>query len=78
VAGLSSSNGQSPCGPTDELHFDDPEQLLDFVTRRWNERWLTTDIWDEAIVDVYSKRPFFFLVSVDAPVTVRWERLKKK
>jgi hypothetical protein len=58
--------------------FDDVDTLLDFVTLRWQERWVTTDILDEHVVDVLLRRPFFLLVSVDAPVTVRWQRFKNR
>lgn len=62
----------------DEVSFEDVETLLDFVTKRWRERWVTTDVWDEHVLEVLLRRPFFFLVSVDAPVTVRWERFKAR
>lgn len=61
-----------------ELRFGDVEALLDFVTKRWRERWVTTDIWDEHGLEVLLRRPFFLLVSVDAPVSVRWERYKRR
>lgn len=54
--------------------FADADALLDFVTLRWREHWVTTDIWDDAVVDALLRRPFFLLVSVDAPVSVRWKR----
>ncbi|KAF2102030.1 hypothetical protein NA57DRAFT_64648 [Rhizodiscina lignyota] len=62
----------------DGVHFEDVETLLDFVTKRWRERWVTTDIRDESVLEVLLRRPFFILVSVDAPVTVRWERFKAR
>jgi dCMP deaminase len=52
--------------------------LLDFVTLRWRERWVTTDIWDDRVVDALLRRPFFLLISVDAPVSVRWQRFKDR
>lgn len=55
-------------------HFNTTEDLLDFVTKRWRERWVTTDIHTESILDKLLRRPFFILVSVDAPVSVRWKR----
>lgn len=59
----------------DEQHvFADIDALLDFVTLRWKERWVTTDIWDDKVVDDLLRRPFFLLISVDAPVSVRWKR----
>jgi dCMP deaminase len=58
--------------------FPDAASLLDFVTANWRERWVTTDIWDEGIVDVLLGRPFSLLISVDAPITLRWERFKAR
>ena len=39
---------------------------------------MTTDIWDERILEILSRRPFFLLVSVDAPIGLRWSRLKAR
>ncbi|KAF1963775.1 hypothetical protein CC80DRAFT_433623 [Byssothecium circinans] len=58
--------------------FPDAESLLAFVTLRWRERWVTTDIWDERVLDTLLGRPFFLLVSVDAPVSIRWQRFKDR
>ena len=63
---------------TDASYFSDAEALIDFVTKRWQERWVTTDVWDEAILEVLRRRPFFILVSVDAPVSLRWRRFKQR
>jgi dCMP deaminase len=35
---------------------------------------VTTDIPTESVLDVYTRRPFFLLLSIDAPLTVRWQR----
>ena len=51
---------------------------MDFVTKCWRSRWVTTDIHDEAILDVLSRRPFFILVSVDAPIVIRWRRYQAR
>jgi len=58
--------------------FSTADDLLDFVTKRWKERWVTTDIHTEAILDKLFRRPFFILVSVDAPVSVRWKRFQTR
>ncbi|KAI9167770.1 Deoxycytidylate deaminase [Paramyrothecium foliicola] len=58
--------------------FDTPEEMLDFVTRRWRSRFVTTDIPTEAVLDVYTRRPFFLLLSIDAPLTVRWQRFRQR
>lgn len=60
------------------LSFKTADELLGFVTASWREHWVTTDIWDETVLDVLIRRPFFLLVSVDAPVSVRWERFKAR
>jgi dCMP deaminase len=65
----------------DEVHavtFQTAEALLDYVTARWREHWVTTDVWDEEVLDIFLRRPFFLLVSVDAPVTVRWDRFRAR
>ncbi|KAK8139786.1 hypothetical protein PG984_000909 [Apiospora sp. TS-2023a] len=54
--------------------FTSATDLLDFVTKYWRSRWVTTDIHDETILDILSRRPFFILVSVDAPIVIRWRR----
>jgi dCMP deaminase len=71
------SNKEDPNG-NDEPVFEAPDNLLDFATANWREHWVTTDIWDETVAENFTRRPFFLLVSVDAPVTVRWERFKKR
>jgi dCMP deaminase len=52
--------------------------MLDFVTTRWRSRFVTTDISTEAILDVFARRPFFLLLSIDAPLTIRWHRYKQR
>ncbi|KAI0509446.1 cytidine deaminase-like protein [Xylaria bambusicola] len=58
--------------------FASEGELLDYVTKHWRSRWVTTDIHSEGVVDALSRRPFFILISVDAPVTVRWQRHQRK
>ncbi|OGE52864.1 hypothetical protein PENARI_c009G08315 [Penicillium arizonense] len=57
-----------------EHMFENADILLDFATKRWQERWITTDIADANTLDRFLLRPFFLLVSVDAPVSLRWKR----
>ncbi|KAF2236338.1 hypothetical protein EV356DRAFT_522601 [Viridothelium virens] len=65
--------------PISSVHtFPNVDELLDFVTKRWQERWVMTDIWDEKDLDALLRRPFFILVSVEAPVSVRWQRFKAR
>ena len=58
--------------------FSTVDALLEFVTTRWDQRWVIADIWDEAALDLLSRRPFFLWVSVDAPVMLRWSRFKER
>ncbi|KAI1650239.1 cytidine deaminase-like protein [Daldinia loculata] len=58
--------------------FSTTTALLDFVTKHWRSRWVTTDVHDEAVLDTLSRRPFFILISVDAPLTVRWQRYQRR
>jgi dCMP deaminase len=60
------------------LTFPDVDALLDFVTKRWREHWVLTDIWDDAILEMLLRRPFFMLISVDAPVGLRYERFSAR
>lgn len=60
------------------LSFPTAEALLDFVTKHWLERWVTTDIPNQDVLDIFSRRPFFVLISVDAPLTVRWQRFQQR
>ncbi|KAI9675619.1 MAG: Deoxycytidine monophosphate (dCMP) deaminase [Caeruleum heppii] len=61
-----------------DICFANADALLEFVTSRWRDRWLTTDIWDEDVLDILVRRPFFLLLSIDAPVSVRWKRFKSR
>ncbi|EFE42205.1 hypothetical protein TRV_03047 [Trichophyton verrucosum HKI 0517] len=54
--------------------FETIDELIDFVTPRWRELWVTTDIPDDAALERLLLRPFFLLISVDAPITLRWRR----
>ena len=58
--------------------FADVDHLLDFVTKNWEQRWVTTDIWDESALAKLQRRPFFLLVSVDAPLSLRWQRFTNR
>ena len=60
------------------LTFPDIDSLLDFVTKRWREHWVLTDIYDDATLESLLRRPFFMLMSVDAPVTLRFQRFSDR
>lgn len=54
--------------------FETVNEMLDFVTKRWKENFVTTNIWTMEVLNVLSKRPFFLHVNVEAPMTLRWTR----
>jgi len=60
------------------LTFPDVDSLLDFVTKRWREHWVLTDIWDDITLELLLRRPFFLLLSIDAPVGVRYSRFSAR
>lgn len=60
------------------LRFRSTDSLLEFVTKRWRERWVTTHIESESVLETYMRRPFFLLISVDAPLMVRFQRLRER
>ena len=62
----------------DQRSFFDVDSLLEFVTKTWKQRWVMTDIWNEEILEHLLRRPFFILVSVDAPVSLRWKRFRER
>jgi dCMP deaminase len=61
-----------------DVWFESMAEMAEFVTKRWREHFVTVDIWTEDDLEVIAKRPFFLLISVDAPVTVRWNRFNKR
>ena len=77
----SSDNGESHPGIDDgpnSCKFTNVQDLIDFATKRWQQRWVTTDVWDEEILEKLQRRPFFLLVSVDAPLSLRWQRCRAR
>ncbi|KAI1662642.1 cytidine deaminase-like protein [Daldinia decipiens] len=58
--------------------FSTTTSLLDFVTKHWRSRWVTTDVHDEGVLETLGRRPFFILISIDAPLTVRWQRYQRR
>jgi dCMP deaminase len=60
------------------LTFPDVDSLLEFVTKRWREHWVLTDILDEKTLEVLLRRPFFLLINVDAPVGLRFRRFSDR
>ncbi|EFW19817.1 Deoxycytidine monophosphate (dCMP) deaminase [Coccidioides posadasii str. Silveira] len=54
--------------------FQSADDLVLFITARWQEHWVITDLSNESLLEKLLLRPFFLLVSIDAPITLRWRR----
>lgn len=52
--------------------------MLDYVTDRWQEHFVTMDLVFQDEIEAFSKRPFFLLVNVDAPLMTRFARYRAK
>lgn len=77
-ASLSLRLKQTPSSSSSSYIFPTTTALLDFVTKHWRSRWVTTDVHDEAVLETLNRRPFFLLISVDAPLLVRWHRYRRR
>jgi dCMP deaminase len=56
------------------LCFSSPSALLEYVTRNWRLDFVTVDINTRDVVEAFVKRPFFLLLSIDAPLLDRFYR----
>ncbi|KAJ7808238.1 cytidine deaminase-like protein, partial [Mycena olivaceomarginata] len=54
--------------------FSSPSSLLEYVTRNWRRDFVTVDIYTRDVVESFVKRPFFLLLSIDAPLLDRFYR----
>jgi len=70
------SNGvhQLAINGNEDIWFNSMTEMIDYVTKRWRDNFVTVDIWNEKDLEIAIKRPFFLLISVDAPIAVRWKR----
>ncbi|KAK0262273.1 Deoxycytidine monophosphate (dCMP) deaminase [Friedmanniomyces endolithicus] len=63
---------------TSRVSFATVDDLLDFATQNWQQRFCTTSIHNEATVEALCHRPFFLLLHIDAPLFTRWQRFKTR
>ncbi|EME42723.1 hypothetical protein DOTSEDRAFT_26277 [Dothistroma septosporum NZE10] len=61
-----------------ETTFSTVEDLLDHATKHWHTNFATVSLYNETIADVLSRRPFFILLHIDAPISLRWQRFKDR
>jgi len=57
-----------------QLFFSNPHEMLDYVTRRWQDNFVTSDLHSREHIEMFVKRPFFLLLTVDAPLYDRYRR----
>ena len=60
------------------LRFASKSDLLQFVTANWLRNYVTLDLQDTHTVAPFEKRPWFLLVSVEAPLLQRWARWRER
>ena len=56
--------------------FSGADKLLEFATHHWREHFVTEDLVTREVIVAFSKRPFFFLINVEAPISTRFLRQK--
>ncbi|THV07525.1 hypothetical protein K435DRAFT_709550 [Dendrothele bispora CBS 962.96] len=59
------------------LTFSSPEEVLEHITRHWRMNFVTCDLQTLDLVEMFIKRPFFMLMSIDAPLYDRFQRYQK-
>lgn len=67
-------DAERSCQEPDCLCFDSASLMLDFATENWQKSYVTTDLKDLESIRSFSIRPFFLLLSIDAPLRLRFER----
>jgi dCMP deaminase len=59
------------------LWFASTREVLEHVTLNWRSNFVTRDLRTERMIQMFIKRPFFMLVSVDGPISDRFRRANK-
>ncbi|KAH9065821.1 cytidine deaminase-like protein [Lactarius vividus] len=60
--------------PEQPLWFASATELLEHVTLNWRSNFVTRDLRTERMIQMFTKRPFFMVVSVDGPISDRFRR----
>ncbi|RPA89196.1 hypothetical protein L873DRAFT_705894 [Choiromyces venosus 120613-1] len=63
-----------------EKSYASSKDLVDYVTRHWSKRFVMLGMSsvENKALETFLRRPFFLLLSVDAPILVRWQRYQKR
>jgi dCMP deaminase len=67
----------SPILNRQTICFSNTTDLLKFVTKNWMESFVTTDLSTRELIEPFVRRPFFMLLSTDAPLFERYNRSKR-
>ncbi|EKM48711.1 uncharacterized protein PHACADRAFT_132240, partial [Phanerochaete carnosa HHB-10118-sp] len=62
----------------DHLTFSSHTEMLDYVTKNWRSDFVTVDLRSQSLLEKFSTRPFFMVVSVDAPILIRYHRSMRR
>lgn len=65
-------------GRPDKRTFADSTELLNYVTTNWRDDMLISNVSDLPNLDLFLKRPFVLLVTVDASLMIKFQRYKLK
>lgn len=63
---------------SDKRTFANSTELLNYVTTNWRDEMLIPNVVGLSNLELFLKRPFFLLVTVDAPLLVKFQRYKLK
>ncbi|KAF8913132.1 cytidine deaminase-like protein [Gymnopilus junonius] len=58
------------------LCFSSHTQLLKYVTENWRDNFVTSNLCTKELIEPFIRRPFFLLLSSDAPLLERFQRSK--
>lgn len=70
-----SSNKKSPSGEI--VLYENSDDLLNSVTSQWMDNFVTSDVQHIDDIDLYIKRPFFLLITVDSNLLIKYKRYTK-
>lgn len=61
----------------DTVRFRSAQELLKHVTKNWQSNFVTLDLRTRKSIELFIKRPFFMLLSLDGPLHQRFLRSKR-
>lgn len=59
------------------LRFASAPAFLQYVTKNWKTNFVTVDLYTKQMIEIFVKRPFFVLLSIDAPLYERFTRSQR-